>query len=134
MFKRKDIKQISRILKVDEDAIKASLSITLSILRKQPLSTYSTARAVKVFLDKVENSRVKSNMTSTASYPLFNFKHKAIKLCRVDVISLHLENIHNKNYGYGEIAKEIKRKYKIDISRSTVKLYIQKWKEYNEQS
>jgi len=128
MFKKNDVKAIAKILECDVDTAKKALYTANSIIKKNSVNTYSTARAFKVMLDIINKSKAAKKRKS--EYPTFNMKHKAILLYRYEIIQLFRDNENDEKFGYGLIVKHLKYKYNLTVSRSTIKNYIDKYIEY----
>ena len=120
-FKRNDVRRLASIFTCEEKDVQKALHSTKYFLKSNSINTYTVARAVSVVADKLNRSEKKVEI----EYPTFGMKHRAIHH-RSKIIELYHNNL-GTNEGWGSIAQEIKRLYKISVSRQTIKKYIELW-------
>lgn len=120
-FKRNDIKRLASIFDCEEKDVQCALHSTNFFLKKNGVNTYTVARAISVLSDQLN----RSEKVIEVNFPTFGMRHKAIHH-RAKIIDLYHE-YYGTNKGWGSIAKEIKRLYKINVSRQTIKKYVQQW-------
>lgn len=125
-FKRNDIRRISNVLSCSQDDVKSSLYAGNSYLKKNQVNTYTVARCISIILDKLQKSTKNKNVIE---YPDFDMKHIGIKRYRSDIVALYYESVGTEK-GWGWIAKRLQEIHKIDITRQTVRTYIQRYEEW----
>ena len=120
-FKRNDVRRLASIFDCEEKQVQSALHATSYFLKKNGVNSYTVARSISIFADKLNRSQ----KTLEVAFPTFGMRHKAI-YHRAEIIDLYHE-YYTTNKGWGSIAKEIKRLYKIDVSRQTIKKYVENW-------